>query len=115
MYKIELYYKNKELSLDVNRDDFIEYLWEQRTGKIFRYVAYVLDDLNSKIYKEIENDYLNNRIDEYSILHDSKFKDFMIRKYTDELYGLTVDSYLDDFVDDANFNYINSLVKDDDR
>ena len=53
MYKIELYYKNKELSLDVNKDDFIEYLWEQRTGKLFRYVAYVLDDPNSKIYKEL--------------------------------------------------------------
>ena len=72
-------------------------------------------ELIEYIYKEIENDYLNNRIDEYSILHDSKFKDFIIRKYTDELYGLTIDSYLDDFVDDANFNYINSLVKDDDE
>lgn len=113
MYKIELYYKNKELLLDVNKDDFIEYLWEQKTGKIFRYVAYVLDDPNSKIYKEIEHDYLNNHIDEYSILHDSKFKDFMIRKYKNDLDELTSDTYLDDFVDDVNLNYINSLVEDD--
>lgn len=112
MHYVDLNYNNKDIKFEVNKNDFIEYLWEQKTGKLFRYVAYIIDDPNSKIYKQIENDWLNNNIDEHSILQDYKFIDFIIRKYDDELYEL-IKSEDGKFVDDENLNYINSLVEED--
>lgn len=89
MQTIRLDYYEIEYSYYVRptKEDYIEFLWEQKTGAKFDKYLYKHDDPDGIIYKQLEDDWAHNKIDELGLSSSDEFKSFLTKKYEDEAYS----------------------------
>ena len=80
MFTIELMDPNtkEEFITTLNKEDYIEYLWEKEMGTPFSKLNYQLYEGGRNLYNQLESDWLNNKVDELTLLNDESFKRFML-------------------------------------
>ena len=86
MMRINLYYPDIDYTYDVLiwKNDYIEYLWFKHFGKHYDSLSYMLDDKNGEVYKGLEKQWYENKIDEFSIRNEEEFKQFLLDRYAEE-------------------------------
>lgn len=102
MRKYYLYYPEIDYTYEVEvwKDEYIEYLWYKHFNKYFNPMDYLLDDKSSKVYNAIENKWLKNEIDEFSIGNEPEFLKFLLDRFEDEAKS----SWFDDENENENEN-----------
>lgn len=80
MFAIELTDPNtkEEFTTTLNKEDYIEYLWEKEMGVPFNKLNYQLYEGGKNLYNQLERDWLDNKVDELNLLNDEGFKRFML-------------------------------------
>ena len=71
--------------LDLRCCDYVEYLWEKILNKKFDYFTYRLEPEGKILYEKLESDWWHNRLDEYKIVKEPTFKEFLLNKYEDDI------------------------------
>lgn len=82
LYLPSLALKNTCYKVDVWKDEFVEYLWEQKVGVTYKSTNYYLYEPKG-LYKKLENDWWNNKINEEALLNDQKFIEWLQIRYCD--------------------------------
>ena len=76
--------------------DIIEYKFEQKYNKKYSHRTWFLEDGASEFVKEVENDYLYNKIDVIELYSfDFDFKDWLKEKYINDALNEYIMEYKD--------------------
>ena len=85
LYKV-LYYEDIDYSIvvEVTKEDYIEHLWFKKFNVPFNIMTYLLYDKQGVYYKELENKWLHNEIDERTMNSESDFISYLNSKHKNE-------------------------------
>lgn len=86
---IYLYYPEIDFNYKVNidKDEYLEYLYEKETNTPFNIMTYFLDKDKVKVYNKLEDKWFHNKLDLFEIRKEQEFYDFLINRFKDKAYG----------------------------
>ena len=92
-------YETFDICIDENLQDIIAFLYYKKYDKPYNELSWYLEEGAREFVKDIEDQWLHNTLDTFSLYKDEEFLEFLSECYTDELDEEQLEDLMEEFKD----------------
>jgi len=89
------------IAVDEDLQDIIAFLYYKKYEKPYNELSWYLEDGAKEFVKDIEDKWLHNTLDTFSLYQDPEFLEFLSDWYTDELTEEQLEDLMEEYKDDV--------------
>lgn len=86
-YDIDIYYEDYAYQIYENFKDIFPYLFQEKYHIPYNELSWHLEEGALEMYRELENKWLNNELDTFTLYHDEDFLTYLKKLYVNEVLG----------------------------